>query len=252
MSDLGSSFDPQIGRPANRPPGTSWQNLARSARSSFLRSRRSKQWALLALPILLVLPLAAAIVWYGVRPTHPFRKAPEIEASSRVNSLLQANGSKPKPSPAKPFQAPPRPTVSAMPVAPTPSVQPNQPATTNIPLPGQNMAGSVRPAPIAPNMPSTAPNLPAKQPFSPVVYRAKHDKVFGGSCSGQLTLNAGGLVFNCPEDPHGSMQIALSEIGAVDENGIRLLSGKKYHFSIPGMTKSGEETLFANWLHQVR
>jgi hypothetical protein len=251
MSDLGSSFDPQIGRPANRPQGTSWQNFARSASGSFLRSRRSKQWALLALPILLVLPIAIAIVWYGVRPTHPFRKAPEIEASARVNSLLQANGSKPKPSAAKPFQAPPPPAPTHYPL-PEAAVQPNQPATTDIPLPGQNMAGTVKPAPIAPSTPG-APVVPAaRAPFSPLVYRAKHDKVFGGSCSGQLTLNSGGLVFNCPEDPHASMQIALSEIGAVDENGVRLLSGKKYHFSIPGMTKSGEETLFANWLHQVR
>jgi hypothetical protein len=48
------------------------------------------------------------------------------------------------------------------------------------------------------------------------------------------------------------MQIALKEIGSVDENGVRLLSGKKYHFSIPGMSKSGEEAIFVNWLHQVR
>ena len=113
------------------------------------------------------------------------------------------------------------------------------------------MAGAVKPAPIPPNTPA-APFASNKPPFTPLIYRAKHDKAFGAGCSGQLTLNSGSLVFNCPEDPHGSMQIALSDIGAVDENGVRLLSGKKYHFSIPGMTKSGEQTLFANWLHQVR
>ena len=251
MSDLGSSFDPQISRPTSRPRGTSWLKLARSVRGSFLSSRRSKQWALLALPILLVLPLAIAIIWFGVSPAHPFRKAPELEASSRVNSLLLANGSKPKPSAGKPFQPPPPPMQSSY-AAPAPAVQPNQPTTTPIPLPGQNMAGAVKPAPIAPNTPATPVVPTARPPFTPLVYRAKHDKVFGGSCSGQLTLNSAGLVFNCPDDPHGSMQIALTQIGAVDENGIRLLSGKKYHFSIPGMTKSGEESLFANWLHQVR
>jgi hypothetical protein len=113
------------------------------------------------------------------------------------------------------------------------------------------MAGAVAPAPIVPNVPATSV-VPGRPPFTPLVYRAKHDKVFGGSCSGQLTLSSGGLVFNCPDDPHGSMQIAIAEIGAVDENGVRLLSGKKYHFSIPGMSKGGEEALFANWLHQVR
>jgi hypothetical protein len=251
MSDLGSSFDPQVGRPASRPPGESWRRFVSSARGSLLHSRRARQWALLALPILLVLPLAAGIVWYGVSPAHAFRKAPELEASSRVNSLLVANGSKPKPSPAKPFQAPPPPTRSTYPM-PAPTVQPNQPSTTDIPIPGQTVAsGTVRPTPIAPNTP-VVPVTPARPPFSPLVYRAKHDKVFGGSCSGQLTLNSGGLVFTCPGDPSGSMQIALAEIGAVDDNGVRLLSGKKYHFSIAGMTKSGEEALFANWLHQVR
>ncbi|HEY2470743.1 MAG TPA: hypothetical protein VGI45_23320 [Terracidiphilus sp.] len=250
MSDLGSSFDPQIDRPTSPPPTPSWRRFASSAGVSFLRSPRGKQWALLALPILLVLPVAGAIVWYGVRPTRSFRKAPAIGASAGIRSMLVADGSKPKPAPGKTFQAPPPPMPTTYPVS-VPSVQPNQPATTNIPLPAQTMAGAVSPAPIAPNAP-LAPVVPAKPPISPLIYRAKHDKVFGGSCSGQLTLNSGGLVFNCSDDPQGSVQIALSEIGAVDDNGVRLLSGKKYHFSIPGMSKSGEETLFANWLHQVR
>jgi hypothetical protein len=250
MSDLGSSFDPQIGRSTSQPPSPSWRRLANLARSSFLRSPRGKQWVLLALPVLIVLPVAIYIVWYGVRPTGSFRKTPVQEATSRISSLLSADGSKPKPSAGKPFQAPPPPTQSTYPALP-PTVQPAQPSSTEIPLPSQSMAGAVAPAPIAPNTPSI-PVVPARAPFAPLVYRAKHDKVFGGSCSGQLTLNSGGLVFNCPDDPHGSMQIAIAEIGAVDENGVRLLSGKKYHFSIPGMSKSGEETLFANWLHQVR
>lgn len=86
----------------------------------------------------------------------------------------------------------------------------------------------------------------------PQVFRARHDKHFGGSCSGQLTLNTAGLVFDCPNDPGESFQVALNEIGAVDDNGIRLLSGKKYHFSISGMSKSAEQALFASWLRQVR
>lgn len=250
MSDLGSSFDPQIGRPASPPPSASWWRLARSAGGSFLRSRRSKQWALLAFPVLLVLPVAIAIVWYGVRPTNPFRKTQSLEGSSRVNSLLLANGSKPKPAPGKTREqvAPPAPS-SYTPWTP-PTVQPPQPAG-QMAIPAQSVAGTVASAPVIPNVP-ISPATPGRPPFSPLVYHARHDKVFGGSCSGQLTLNSGGLVFNCPDDPHGSMQIALNEIGAVDENGVRLLSGKKYHFSIPGMSKSSEEALFTNWLRQVR
>jgi len=110
-----------------------------------------------------------------------------------------------------------------------------------------------------PALPQAANTLPpppptsssARVPFNPAVYTARHDKHFGG-CSGQLTLNMGGLVFHCPEDPSDSIQVALNEIGAVDENGIQTLSGKKYHFSITGMSKPAAQQLFANWLHQVR
>jgi hypothetical protein len=96
--------------------------------------------------------------------------------------------------------------------------------------------------------PAVTPNAP----YGPVSYPARHDKHFGESCSGQLTLNSSGLMFNCPENPEGSVQVAINQIGSVDENGIRLISGKKYHFSIPGMTKSGEQQLFANWFNRVR
>jgi hypothetical protein len=65
-------------------------------------------------------------------------------------------------------------------------------------------------------------------------------------------LSSSGLAFTCLDDPSGSMQIALNQIGGADENGVRLLSGKKYHFSIRGMTKGAEQTLFLNWLHKVR
>lgn len=89
-------------------------------------------------------------------------------------------------------------------------------------------------------------------PYAPTTYPARHDKHFGDGCSGQLTLNSNELVFQCPEDPHGSVQVAINEIDAVDENGVRLSSGKKYHFSIPGMSKNSEQALFTGWLNRVR
>jgi len=250
MGDFGSSFNPQADRPAVPPQGageSGWRRLVRSARGSF--PSNWKKWALLALPMLLVVPVVAAIAWFAAKP-NPLLKDPARGTRSAFSALLPAGSSKPKPAPGKPFQAPPPPATSSFAPLSAPAVPLNQPTVTDMPIPAQNIAGTVAPAPIAP----TAPSVPAsvRPPFSPLVYRAKHDKVFGGSCSGQLTLNSGGLVFNCPDDPHGSMQIALREIGAVDENGVRLVSGKKYHFSIPGMTKGGEETLFTNWLHQVR
>jgi hypothetical protein len=97
-----------------------------------------------------------------------------------------------------------------------------------------------------------APTVATKVPYPPIVYPARHDKHFGDSCSGQLSLNGDGLVFNCPDSPDSRVQVAVNQIDTVDENGIKLLSGKKYHFSIPGMTKAGEQQLFANWLSHVR
>jgi hypothetical protein len=108
---------------------------------------------------------------------------------------------------------------------------------------------------VAGPAPPTQPAIPAtgpRPPFSPLVYQARHDKHFGGGCAGQLTLSAAGLTFQCPDDPGANLQVALNEIGAVDENGVQLTSGKKYHFSISGMNKSAEQLLFTNWLHQVR
>ena len=111
-------------------------------------------------------------------------------------------------------------------------------------------------------IPATPPQIAGVMPpppvvttsgsYSPMTYPARHDKHFGDGCSGQLTLSSNDLVFQCPEDPHGSVQIAINEIQAVDENGVRLTSGKKYHFSIPGMSKNNEQELFTGWLTRVR
>ena len=96
------------------------------------------------------------------------------------------------------------------------------------------------------------PVVTTNAPYSPTTYPARHDKHFGDSCSGQLTLNSNELVFQCPEDPGAAIQVAVNQIDAVDENGIRLTSGKKYHFSIPGMSKNNEQELFTGWLNRVR
>jgi hypothetical protein len=85
-----------------------------------------------------------------------------------------------------------------------------------------------------------------------VTYPARHDKHFGSSCAGQLTLNTTGLVFSCPGDPESTIQVAANQIDSVDDNGIRLSSGKKYHFTISGMDKNAERALFADWLNRIR
>ena len=108
----------------------------------------------------------------------------------------------------------------------------------------------VVPAPL----PAAAPPAPvsaARAAYAPLSYNARHDKAFGG-CSGQLILSSAGLQFNCPGNSQDSMQIAISEITGIDENGVRLASGKKLHFSITGMTKPGEQALFTDWFNRLR
>jgi hypothetical protein len=143
------------------------------------------------------------------------------------------------------------PPTSVVPQVPASAAPPKSqaaiPPQTQVPAP----MGAAPPAPLAgavPPPPVAAPN----SPYTPMTYPARHDKRFGDSCSGQLTLNSSELVFQCPEDPHGSVQVAINQIESVDENGVRLTSGKKYHFSIPGMSKDSEQALFAGWLHRVR
>jgi hypothetical protein len=202
------------------------------------------------LPFLFAIPVVAAIVWYTARPKN-FRKSHVI--GNAIPSLFSAHSNKPKPAPGKPFEPTPPPAPSAYLPLPSASVQPAQPSTSVVQVPGTPMPGSVAPAPIAGAAPyAPAPVVPARPQVPAMTYHARHDKVFGEGCAGQLTLNSGGLVFDCPNDPRDSFQIAIGEIGAIDDNGVRLLSGKKFHFSIRGMNKNGEEAIFNNWLHQVR
>lgn len=160
----------------------------------------------------------------------------------------------PKPAPGKPFVATPQPHPNVIwnPPPPPPSQQQQPTAAVAPQTPAATSAAPAATPRVAPAMPSQPAIAVGKPAITPLVYQARHDKHFGGSCSGQLTLSSAGLFFHCADDPGASVQVALNQIGAVDENGIETLSGKKFHFSIPGMSKNAEQTLFANWLHQVR
>lgn len=246
MSDIGSSSNPQMVPPAR---GTGFPAWARKAGAS-LRDPRARHWILFSLPLLFAVVFMAVIAWYIARPnsTHPFRKT-QVTGNAAPSLIPFSN--KPKPSPARPFQPTPPPAPSAYLPLPSPAVQPQQPSG-DLQVPGRAMPGTVAPAPIPGATPTPAAPTAVRPQVSAITYHARHDKTFGGGCEGQLVLNSGGLVFDCPGDPRNSFKISLAEIGAIDDNGVRLLSGKKYHFSIRGMSKSGEESIFASWLHQVR
>jgi hypothetical protein len=226
-------------------------DLARdSARDLLVRLLSGKRSALIAMIVVLALPISAGIIWFAVSPSG-LRKS-QAGKSAAIPSFL-SHGTKAKPAPGKPITAAANPAPALPPLTQvSPAMQaPQSSAPPQIAAPGT--AGVVAPAPIArATPPAPVPVVPSTPPGSSMVYQARHDKVFGGGCSGQLTLSSSGLAFTCLDDPRGSMQIARSQIGAADENGVRLLSGKKYHFSIRGMTKSAEQALFLNWLHQVR
>ena len=223
-------------------------------KTTYSSSLAPKILAGLAVAVLLVIAIPIALIIRAEsRPSHVYRQGKSVVA--RGESLLgmaQQGSAKPKPSPYKYTLATPI-TRPSTPIVFTP--HPQQQSTT----PRVTPQIPSQAAPVTPALPQTASNMPppppaatgGRVPFTPVAYPARHEKRFGG-CAGQLTLNTGGLNFSCAENPGDSIQVGLNEIGAVDENGVQTLSGKKYHFTISGMSKPAAQQLFANWLHQVR
>lgn len=221
--------------------------------SSSSSSRAPKILISLAVVVLLLIaiPIALIIRTESRRP-HYYRQGKSVVARGESLLGMSQGPAKPKPSPYKYTLATPI-TRPSTPIVFTPHPEQQAAAPTAAPqIPNQA-------TPVTPALPQTAnntlppppPAIGAHVPFTPVAYPARHEKRFGG-CSGQLTLNSGGLNFNCADNPGDSIQVALNEIGAVDENGIQTTSGKKYHFAIGGMSKPAAQQLFANWLHQVR
>jgi hypothetical protein len=215
-------------------------------------SRNAKIFIGIAIAVLLLIaiPIALIIRAESNRP-HYYRQGKSLVARGESLVGISQGSAKPKPSPYKYTLATPI-TRPSNPIVFTPPRLPNSSAAVPQQAPSQ-------PQYVTPALPqtgtTTAPSAPvanpARGPFTPVVYPARHEKHFGG-CSGQLTLNSTGLNFSCPTDSSDSIQVALNEIGAVDENGIQTTSGKKYHFTISGVSKPGVQQLITNWLHQVR
>lgn len=200
--------------------------------------------------LLIAIPIAVLVIWLATR-TDAGKRATKF-ATLTSHSYTRPSGTIPKPSPGK--LAEPTPPPHPRQPSPTgPQLQASNAASNSTTNPGTSYSSlQVTPAPIpaAPNAaPSTSATV-ARPPYAPLSYNARHEKAFGG-CSGQLILSSSGLQFICPGDSHGSMQVALSEISEVDENGVRLASGKKLHFSIAGMTKAGAHAIFADWFSHL-
>jgi hypothetical protein len=216
-----------------------WKNLA-----------RGKNWPVKVLLLLLLIPIAGMIIGYVTR-----LKTGTGAAAGPVGSSIGTltHGTTAKPAPGKPLVAVPQPApANPPPQVPAPAAPQRSPAPAPVPQSGTTAPLSAPAPPAAFRSVPPVSTVATGTPYPPVVYPARHDKHFGESCSGRLTLNSSGLLFDCPEDPSGGVQVAINQIGSVDENGIRLTSGKKYHFSIPGMTKISEQELFSDWFNRVR
>jgi hypothetical protein len=79
-----------------------------------------------------------------------------------------------------------------------------------------------------------------------------HTQQFGHDCRGVLTLGDTSLEFNLYSDRNLSQSFMFykREIRSINKNGVKLLTGKKYHFDVPGMTKQQITQLFAEWYEQ--
>jgi hypothetical protein len=214
---------------------------------------RWKNWPVKVLLLLLVLPVAGVTIGYITRLKAGTGGAPGSVVGSSIGTLT--HGTTAKPAPGKPFvpetEPPPASPAPQVPAATAPQHAPAAaPAAPQIPAIASS--APIAPPPAFKNAPPPTPTVTTGTRYAPVVYPARHDKHFGDGCSGRLTLNSSGLQFDCPDDPSGGVQVAINQIGSVDENGIRLTSGKKYHFSIPGMSKISEQELFADWFNRVR
>jgi hypothetical protein len=227
------------------------------ASSAPLQTRNwARSWIAIVALLLVCIPIAAILLGYLRRPALGRQ---ETSSGPLFGDSSGANGAKQKPAAGKPFppptEEPPALPVPAPPVpAAGPAPVPPRGSTQTTPSPHNPSTPSIR-------IPAPAPALPAQPPVVPVsptpsvvpeTFPARHDKHFGEECSGQLTLNATGLVFNCPGDSDETLRVTVNEIASADDNGIRLTSGKKYHFTIPGMSKDAQKALFRNWFTRVR
>jgi hypothetical protein len=80
-------------------------------------------------------------------------------------------------------------------------------------------------------------------------YPAKHKG--GDSCSGQLLLMAAGLDFVCPGDRGRSFTVGVDQVLDRDNDGIKLVTGKKYHFDVDGGGKQAVKLLFDEWVYRT-
>jgi hypothetical protein len=82
------------------------------------------------------------------------------------------------------------------------------------------------------------------------VYPASHKGI--GGCDGQLVLNLQGLQFICPNNSSKSFSYSVNQVERVDDDGVQLLDGQKFHFAMGKASKQDVADLFLRWLQLAR
>jgi hypothetical protein len=96
-------------------------------------------------------------------------------------------------------------------------------------------------------------NFPTHPPQINLMVRADWEGHFHEGCKqGLLLLSRTGLDFTCPTESKKNLTIGLSEIAAVDSNGVKTVSNKPYHFDIQNASKEQSAIYFQEWLRLAR
>jgi type IV secretory pathway VirB10-like protein len=211
--------------------------------------RRGPRWPLwggIGLAGVIVIAVVAIIIHAGSRRRSMAQGTAMPSGSLLSSPWSGASYSTPKPSPIGRYQpAPPPPppvqTVQAAPVLPPPQS----------PL---NTDSAVVPPPLTPTpapAPPPAQNPTASLPFG-VKMPAKRDGFNNGCKDGELVLQVSAVIFTCRSDAGKSITLRVEQIRALDNNGVVINAGQKYHFDIDGKQRQDVHQLFAQWLDNAR
>jgi hypothetical protein len=227
----------------------------------FLLTAGKWRWAVV-LGFAAVLLISGGIAWHFLGAAGSFLSKNQMgeRADGGANSANSAGTYGEKPRAGKLLHPAPLPQVGTIASPPETATIPENPAgpgasgvnapATQAGLP-QTALPTMSPPAAGPSVGTSAPAAAAR------TFAAVHEKNFGSECSGQLTLSAQGLRWECPSKAKDSRYIPVAEIDGPHKNGILLRSGDKYHFTVQDpqsrRTLSDREAadLFRNWWDSI-
>jgi len=228
-------------------PSPNPQTRLKSAIASFFSSFNSPIVKVSGIACLSVLVVVSAVAYVVSR--HNLANEQQA-AMAAPHSPLAAPSFIAKPSPSGRAQQPSSPAplpVAPAPHAAAPRIAP-QPAPV-APLPQYRAAIAPPPPPVAPVIP--APRLTPSLPFG-VRMSADRDGLNNGCKHGALVIETSTVTFTCPRDSSKNVAVSARQVRDLDNNGIVVFQGEKYHFEIAGKQKQAVHQMFAMWLANAR